>query len=221
MYTFFYVSAMSLPFNKHVTKKFFKLTSLVLIAAQMNLNIKRLQTLTASSVVDCTVCWRSQLLRGRGEGEKEGLIERRRGFTYTPWAYRDLCLRNLCVIVPFFQEENLCSWIEIVLKISPTLSYGCGTRYITKPFVLGHIQGPPKNRQLNAPLNVAHFANRVASVKYFIISSLWAMWCCLKTLSEAQCTESKVDQNAGLPKCKNTHLWISICSTNVIYRGKN
>lgn len=108
-------------------KKFFKLTTLVPIAAEMNLNIKRLQTLTASSVVDCTACRRSQLFHGRGEGEKEGLIERRRGFTYTPCACRDLCLRNLCVIVPFFQEENLCSWIEIVLKISPTLSYRCVT----------------------------------------------------------------------------------------------
>lgn len=182
-------------------KKFFKLTTLVPIAAEMNLNIKRLQTLTASSVVDCTAC-------GRGEGEKEGLTERRRGFTYTPWAYRDLCLRNLCVLVPWFQEENLCSWIEVVLKISPTLSYGGGVVHVTSQnhLLQGTFSPPQKQRQQNAPLYVAHIANGVASVKYLIISSsLWATWCCLKTTSEEdQCTESEADQNAGRPKCKNT-----------------
>lgn len=196
-------------------KKFFKLTTLVPIAAEMNLNIKRLQTLTASSVVDCTACRHSQLFRGAYR-EEEGL------HIYT-LGVQGFVFAQFTRYSPI-QEENLCSWncIEIVLKISPTLSYGCGTHYITKPFVLGHVQGPQKtNRQLNAPLNVAHFANIVASVKYFIISSLWAMGCCLKTLSEAQCTENKADQNAGLPKCKNTHLWISICSTKVIYQGKN
>lgn len=51
----FHFSAMSLSFNKHVTKKqFFKLTNLVQI--RLKLNKKRLQTLTDSSVVDCTAC---------------------------------------------------------------------------------------------------------------------------------------------------------------------
>lgn len=57
-------------------KKFFKLT-LVPIATEMSLNIKRLQTLTASSVVDCTAC----LVHGRMGW---GLCREGRGFTYTP-----------------------------------------------------------------------------------------------------------------------------------------
>lgn len=80
MYTFFHVSAMSLPFNNTLQKKkkrFFKLT-LVPIATEMSLNIKRLQTLAASSVVDCTAC----LVHGRMGGW--GLCREGWGFTYTP-----------------------------------------------------------------------------------------------------------------------------------------
>lgn len=79
MYTFFFMSVQCHFLSTNtLQKKFFKLTTLVPIAAEMNLNIKRLQTLTASSVVDCTACQRSQLFGGRGEeggayGEEEGL----------------------------------------------------------------------------------------------------------------------------------------------------
>lgn len=62
----FHFSAMSLSFNKHVTKKnkqFFKLTNLVQI--RLKLNKKRLQTSTDSSVVDCTAC---PLFFEKGEG---------------------------------------------------------------------------------------------------------------------------------------------------------
>lgn len=89
-------------------KKFFKLT-LVPIATEMSLNIKRLQTLTASSVVDCTAC----LVHGRmGWG---GACVERGGASHThPWGrYRDSRTHsNLCISVSYFwPEKNICSLI--------------------------------------------------------------------------------------------------------------
>lgn len=66
-------------------KKFFKLT-LVPIATEMSLNIKRLQTLTASSVVDCTAC----LVHGRMGGWGGACVERGGASHTHPWGrYRD------------------------------------------------------------------------------------------------------------------------------------
>lgn len=85
-------------------KKFFKLT-LVLIATEMSLNIKRLQTLTASSVVDCT----AYLFHGGGLCAGLGLVQREVGLhIHTPegW-YRDLQMHlNLCIIVSYFWAEK-------------------------------------------------------------------------------------------------------------------
>lgn len=72
-------SAMSLSLNKHITKKFFKLTNLVQI--RLKLNKKRLQTSTDSSVVDCTACplffgrfLGREVWRGEGpEGSNSGI----------------------------------------------------------------------------------------------------------------------------------------------------
>lgn len=65
---------MSLFFNKHVTKKFFKLAKSGSDPTEMNLNKEA--TDTVNSVVDCTACQRSKLLWegcvgvacGNGEG---------------------------------------------------------------------------------------------------------------------------------------------------------
>lgn len=106
-------------------KSFFKLT-LVPIATEMSLNIKRLQTLAASSVVDCTAC----LVHGRMGG---GARVERGGASHThPWGrYRDSRMHsNLRITVSYFWAEK--KYLFMILKSVQLLRCGCGSHDITK-----------------------------------------------------------------------------------------
>lgn len=118
----FHFSAMSLSFNKHVTKKFFKLTNLVQI--WLKLNKKRLQTSTDSSVVDCTAC---PLFFGRCGGGGTWRVQfQHRAQTFSPQKFV-LCLENCAEIHPefgYFWQLTSAVWRNVHDKTKQTRPTG-------------------------------------------------------------------------------------------------
>lgn len=135
-------------FQQHFTKKeikFFKLT--LLIATEMSLNIKRLQTLTASSVVDCTayLFYWGQGVCGVGFVQREvGLHVHILGICR--------CTQTCTSLSLTFGQKN--SKLFTIKKKSPTFICECCFHSITKNnFLIQDTLTILNKQRLNEPLN--------------------------------------------------------------------
>lgn len=193
----------------------------------MNLNKKRLQTLTDSSVVDCTACRHSKLsFWGRGHG---------RGFM----GWVGLQILALCftgsVFAQFQHHSSVLLGRKSLLldhrncaKSNPSLK--CCI-YANTVEATGHLRAhsqPKKKSTSIAPLNEANITNWV--LKRQILSTTFPLSHVMMFQTRTQ-TGHRLQlgakaggwrkKRAEQANINSTHLYISICSTNVLFPKEN